>query len=79
VVEVPEEATLLPKDVHAVLASFEGLVCLEPGLNVRVPAVREIVTTRQSLVCPDCLAETGWDDFQWKLFAAGMAELPETA
>lgn len=79
VVEVPDEPTLLPDDVRVVIGAFQGLVCLEPGMRVTVAAVREIVSSREALACPQCMADTGWDDFQWKLFVAGMSESQETA
>ena len=79
VVEVPEEPTLLPDGVRAAIGGFDGLVCLQPGEHVTAAALREIVSSGGALVCPKCASETGWDDFQWKLFLAGMAESQETA
>jgi hypothetical protein len=78
VVEVPREATLLPAGVRAEIGIFAGLVCVEPT-DVEVAWLREIVTSFAGNACPACIAETGWDDFQWKLFLAGLAESQETA
>ena len=78
VVELPREPTLLPDDVRAAIGSFDGLICAQPG-DVEVAWLREIVSSIEGNACPACLAETGWDDFHWKLFLAGLAESQETA
>jgi hypothetical protein len=78
VVELPREPTLLPPDVRSAIGAFEGLVCAEPG-DIHVAILREIVSSVEGAACPDCMAETGWDDFQWKLFVAGMTSSHEAA
>jgi hypothetical protein len=54
---------------------WEGsLVSIEPDKGVEVPAIREMDTEFEGSVCPDCQAETGWDDFHWRIFLAGLGD-----
>jgi hypothetical protein len=70
-----EPAQLQLDDVRH-LAKFlhsnpEGPVTVVTNTGRAVPAV---VTARPiHFACGDCQRETGWDDFQWQLFLAGLA------
>jgi hypothetical protein len=54
---------------------FGGIIFVhaDGGGDREVPALREVVASYAGVVCPDCQAETGWDEFEWLMFMSGLS------
>jgi hypothetical protein len=69
-----DEPVFLPLDVTEAIRAFDGhLIQVEADPDVQVPAIRS-ESTYLGIVCAECQRDTGWDDFQWGLFLAGLME-----
>ncbi len=73
------ECSIMPPDVMESIRMFledpdyvGGFVEIHADRQVDVPSIREVITHYEGTVCPDCLAETGWDESQWRMFLAGF-------
>jgi hypothetical protein len=64
----------LPPNIAGLIGEFDGIVRLEVGLDGAgtVSETREVVSRFLGLACPDCQAETDWDDFEWEMFLTGL-------
>jgi hypothetical protein len=77
-VRYPEPSIMPPDVMESIRAFLEnpdyagGFVEINADPQVDVPSIREVITNYEGTVCPDCLAETGWDEFQWRMFLAGF-------
>ena len=52
---------------------WEGLIQVQADPHVTVPTVRDLSSDLAGIACPDCLAETGWNRFEWLVFLAGIS------
>jgi len=80
-VPYPGPAVLPPELVEQVRALLadplyeDSIVAIEPDPGTELAALREVAASHAGTVCPDCRSETGWDDFQWGLFLAGLGDV----
>ena len=63
----------LLRSLAKTIGEFDGLVLMEPDPGNPVASLGEVEGSYAGLACPDCIAETARDDFQWLMFLAGMA------
>jgi hypothetical protein len=59
-------------EVASAIGAFAGLVILDPDPQIQVPTLRKVDSTYLRVVCPECVADTGWDTSQWLLFLSGL-------
>jgi hypothetical protein len=70
-ITVPIDESILPPDLVEAVRRFEGLIRLLPLPETSVAETLEVESAWLGNACPDCLAETDWDDDQWRLFMTG--------